>query len=221
MAGLSKLTSVGGTKNTLYNSAYKELAWSWLYSGMSPAQVQRALRGKGFEISLPVIINFQKIMEDEAMRQGGSAGMPLDSSGGEGNWKRAIEDIPAEKRIMNDGELLDLIIQRFMLQLQDGTAELSAAIALKAISMKKDMLGPKYKGQTVWSLMEAQMQFDKLTEILEEVVTHDQFQQIMAKMEGIGLVTTQRPNGIPADINLDRMVDAEAGTVDPLDEVSI
>lgn len=219
MAGLSKLTSVGGTKNTLYNSAYKELAWSWLYSGMSPAQVQRALRGKGFEISLPVIINFQKIMEDEAMRQGGSAGMPLDSSGGEGNWKRAVEEVPAEERIMNDGELLDLIIQRFMMQLQNGTAELSAAIALKAISMKKDMLGPKYKGQTVWSLMEAQMQFDKLTEILEEVVTHDQFQQIMAKMEGIGLVTTQRPNGIPADINLDRMVDAEAGMTDPVDDV--
>ena len=63
------------------------------------------------------------------------------------------------------------------------------------------------------------MQFDKLTEILEEVVTHDQFQQIMAKMENIGLVTTQNPAGIEPDLNLDRAVDAEAGMVDPVDAV--
>ena len=74
MAGLSKLTSVGGTKNKLYNSAYKELAWSWLYSGQSPSQVQRALRDKGFDVSLPVILNFQKIMEDEVKRGQTSAG---------------------------------------------------------------------------------------------------------------------------------------------------
>lgn len=218
MSGLSKLTSIGGTKNKIYNSAYKELAWSWLYSGQSPSQVQRALRDKGFDVSLPVVLNFQKIMEDEYRRQQ-SAGLPLNTGGGSGDFQKAIDAIPTDQRIMNDGELLDLIIQRFMQQVQNGTAELTAAVALKAISMKKDMLGAKYKGQTVWSLMEAQMQFDKLTEILEEVVTHDQFQQIMAKMENIGLVTTQKPAGIEPDLNLDRAVDTEAGMVDPTDAV--
>lgn len=218
MAGLSKLTSVGGTKNKLYNSAYKELAWSWLYSGQSPSQVQRALRDKGFDVSLPVILNFQKIMEDEVKRGQASAGLPLGTSGG-GDFVRAIEEVPTDQRIMNDGELLDLIIQRFMQQVKSGTAELSAAVALKAISMKKDMLGAKYKGQTVWSLMEAQMQFDKLTEILEDVVTHDQFQEIMSRMENIGLVTTQKPTGMLPDFNLDNAIDKEAGMLDPVDEV--
>lgn len=217
MAGLSKLTSLGGTKNSLYNSAYKELAWSWLYSGQSPSQVKRALADKGFDVSLPVIVNFQKIMEDEVKRGQSSAGLPLDAPGGD--FVRAVQEVPENQRIMNDGELLDLIIQRFMQQVQNGTAELSAAVALKAISMKKDMLGAKYKGQTVWSLMEAQMQFDKLTEILEEVVTHDQFQQIMARMENIGLVTTQQPRGIPSDMNLDRELDIESGMTDPVDDV--
>lgn len=218
MSGLSKLTSIGGTKNKLYNSPYKELAWSWLYSGQSPSQVQRALRDKGFDVSLPVLLNFQKIMEDEHKRQP-SAGLPLNAPGGDGDFRKAVESVPTDQRIMNDGELLDLIIQRFMQQVQNGTAELSAAVALKAISMKKDMLGAKYKGQTVWSLMEAQMQFDKLTEILEDVVTHDQFQQIMARMENIGLVTTQKPTGIQPDLNLDRVVDEEAGMLDPVDAV--
>lgn len=215
MAGLSKLTSIGGNKNTLYNSPYKELAWSWLYSGQSPSQVKRALADKGFDVSLPVVLNFQKIMEDE-MKRGGSTGLPLESSGGE-NFTRAIQEVPVNERIMNDGELLDLIIQRFMMQMKQGNVELSAAIALKAISMKKDMLGPKYKGQTVWSLMEAQMQFDKMTEILEEVVTHDQFQQIMARLESVGLVTTQQPRGTQPDLDLD----AEAGMTDPVDDEDI
>lgn len=215
MAGLSKITSLGGTKNSLYNSPYKELAWTWLYSGQSPSQVKRALADKGFDVSLPVVINFQKIMEDELKRGTGGAGFPLDV-GGSGSWRKAIDDIPADERIMNDGELLDLIIQRFMMQMKEGNVVLSAAIALKAISMKKEMLGPKYKGQTVWSLMEAQMQFDKLTEILEEVVTHDQFQQIMARLEGIGLVTTQKPGGIEPDFNIDKAIDEEAGVTDPL-----
>ena len=178
---------------------------------------QRALRDKGFDVSLPVILNFQKIMEDEVKRGQASAGLPLGTSGGD--FVRAVDEVPTDQRIMNDGELLDLIIQRFMQQVKSGTAELSAAVALKAISMKKDMLGAKYKGQTVWSLMEAQMQFDKLTEILEEVVTHDQFQEIMSRMENIGLVTTQKPTGMLPDFNLDNAIDKEAGMVDPVDEV--
>lgn len=215
MAGSSKKTSVGGVANTIYNSPYKELAWSWLAAGLSPAQVQRSLAEKGFNISLPVVYNFKEIMVDEAER-GMVSGMPIDGPVG----VDAVQAIPESMRIKNDGEVLDLIIQKFSAQLKTGEVDITPAVALKAIDMKKSMLGTKYKGQTVWSLMESQLQFDTLIEIMGKFITNDQFEAIMHELESKGAVTTQRPATVKdMDSILDRELAKELDVPDPLEHI--
>lgn len=215
MAGSSKKTSVGGVANTIYNSPYKELAWSWLAAGLSPAQVQRSLAEKGFNISLPVVYNFKEIMTDEAER-GMVSGMPIDGPVG----VDAVRVIPENMRIKNDGEVLDLIIQKFSAQLKTGEVDITPAVALKAIDMKKSMLGAKYKGQTVWSLMESQLQFDTLIEIMGKFITNDQFEAIMHELESKGAVTTQRPATVKdMDSILDRELAKELDVPDPLEHI--
>lgn len=215
MAGSSKKTSVGGVANTIYNSPYKELAWSWLAAGLSPAQVQRSLAEKGFNISLPVVYNFKEIMTDEAER-GMVSGMPIDGPVG----VDAVRVIPENMRIKNDGEVLDLIIQKFSAQLKTGEVDITPAVALKAIDMKKSMLGTKYKGQTVWSLMESQLQFDTLIEIMGKFITNDQFEAIMQELESKGAVTTQRPATVrDVESILDRELAKELDVPDPLEHI--
>lgn len=215
MAGSSKKTSVGGVANTIYNSPYKELVWSWLAAGLSPAQVQRSLAEKGFNISLPVVYNFKEIMTDEAER-GMVSGMPIDGPVG----VDAVRVIPENMRIKNDGEVLDLIIQKFSAQLKTGEVDITPAVALKAIDMKKSMLGTKYKGQTVWSLMESQLQFDTLIEIMGKFITNDQFEAIMQELESKGAVTTQRPATVrDMESILDRELAKELDVPDPLEHI--
>lgn len=205
------------TKNILYNSPYKEYAETLLRDGMRPTDVWRELANQGFDVAPNVVHNFAKILKelDEAKEEDSMSGYgilpPADT-------KAMVDSVPENERIRNDGEVLDLIIQRFASQLRAGQVAISPAVALKAIDMKKNMMGVKYKGQTVWSLMESQMQFDQLTKIINEVVTHEQFETIMAKLEHIGIVTTERPSGIAPNLDLDREIEREEGHVDPLRE---
>lgn len=221
MAGNSKKTSVGGVGNKIYNSPMKDLAWIWLSSGQSPSQVQRALAENGLDVSLPVVYNFREIMAEEEERKivsNSGSGVIIDSSVGEG-IRNAIDAVPDNLRIRNDGEVLDLVIQRFASQLKDGNVTITPAVALKAIDMKKSMLGTQYKGQTVWSLMESQLQFDRLSEVINKYVTHEQFEQIMEEMDRIGAVTTERPSGVTrAEKLMDKEFEAELDVEDPVVE---
>lgn len=218
MAGASKKTSAGGVGNKIYNSPLKELAWLWLSSGQSPAQVQRSLAENGLDVSLPVVYNFREIMADEEENKIVS-GVAIDSL--RVGTRDAIDAVPDSLRVRNDGEVLDLVIQRFATQLKEGNVTITPAVALKAIDMKKNMLGTQYKGQTVWSLMESQMQFDKLSEVLNKYVTHEQFEQIMEEMDRIGAVTTQRPAGV---VQAERLIaselDRELEVEDPVSSFS-
>ena len=217
MAGNSKKTSVGGVGNKIYNSPMKDLAWIWLSSGQSPSQVQRALAENGLDVSLPVVYNFREIMAEEEERKI-TSGVIIDSSVGEG-IRNAIDAVPDNLRIRNDGEVLDLVIQKFASQLKEGNVTITPAVALKAIDMKKSMLGTQYKGQTVWSLMESQLQFDRLSEVINKYVTHEQFEQIMEEMDRIGAVTTERPSGVTrAEKLMDKEFEAELDVEDPVVE---
>lgn len=216
MAGNSKKTSVGGVGNKIYNSPMKDLAWIWLSSGQSPSQVQRALAENGLDVSLPVVYNFREIMAEEEERKVVNSGMVIDPSLG-GGVRNAIDAVPDNLRIRNDGEVLDLVIQKFAAQLKEGNVTITPAVALKAIDMKKSMLGTQYKGQTVWSLMESQLQFDRLSEVINKYVTHEQFEQIMEEMDRIGAVTTERPSGVTrAEKLMDKEFEAELDVEDPV-----
>ena len=132
----------------------------------------------------------------------------------------AVRVIPENMRIKNDGEVLDLIIQKFSAQLKTGEVDITPAVALKAIDMKKSMLGTKYKGQTVWSLMESQLQFDTLIEIMGKFITNDQFEAIMQELESKGAVTTQRPATVrDVESILDRELAKELDVPDPLEHI--
>lgn len=214
-AGMAK-----GTGNVIYNSPYRDLAWMWLQDGQTPTAVQQELLNHGMKVSLPVVYNFQKLMTEieENRRNSTTAGLPLDGATIEESVT-SVYDVPEEFRIKNDSELLDLIIMRFMNQVKDGRATITVAAALKAIEMKKSMLGAKYKGQTVWSLMESQMQIDKLLEVMNKHITHDQFEAIVSELEGIGVVTTKRPEALGTPMNIDSELSHELVMSDPTQEV--
>lgn len=218
MAGLSKKTASPDVGNTVYNSPYRTLAWEWIRNGMPISAVKESLDEKGLHVTLPVLYNFRDIMEDAEMKSGGSGyytGSSFDPDDPTHTPLPAPQDVPESMRIKNDGEVLDLLILQFSNQLKSGEVSVTPAVALKAIDMKKSMLGPKYRGQTIWSLMESQLQIDKLLEVMNRHVTHDQFEAIVAEMENEGVVSTERPKSLGTVMNLDHEIDKEAGG-DPL-----
>lgn len=223
MAGKSRTTASPDVGNTIYNSPYRVLAWEWLRNGMPVTAVKEALDEKGLHVTLPVIYNFRDIMQDMEMKGGNTggyfAGSSFDSDETTPTPMPSPEDVPESLRIKNDGEVLDLIILKFANQLKAGEAEITPAVALKAIDMKKNMMGAKYRGQTIWSLMESQLQIDKLLEVMNRHVTHEQFEAIVAEMENDGVISTQRPKALGSILNLDREIDKEAGG-DPISDAT-
>lgn len=222
MAGKSKTTASPDVGNTVYNSPYRNLAWEWLRNGMPVAAVKEALEEKGLRVTLPVIYNFRDIMTDLEQKGGNPGGYfggtTLDGGSDTPTPMPSPENVPENMRIKNDGEVLDLLILKFASQLKAGEVEVTPAVALKAIDMKKNMMGAKYRGQTIWSLMESQLQIDKLLEVMNRHVTHEQFEAIVAEMESEGVVSTQRPKELGSMINLDKELDRETGG-DPIDSV--
>lgn len=226
----SKNTASPNVGNSIYNSPYKLMTWEWLKNGMPISAVKEALDEKGFNVTLPVIYNFRDIMQDYESQYGEVSsgeftGSYMEDEDDEDNPSNppfpdmsSPENVPESLRIKNDGEVLDLLILKFAHQLKTGTMNVTPAVALKAIDMKKNMLGAKYRGQTIWSLMESQLQIDKLLEVMNRHVTHEQFEAIVAEMEQSGVVTTQRPKPLGSSmLNLDSVLNSEdKSTVDPI-----
>ena len=50
------------------------------------------------------------------------------------------------------------------------------------------------------------MQFDRLSEVINKYVTHEQFEKIMEEMDRIGAVTTERPTGVAS---AERIINSE------------
>ena len=180
MAGKSKTTASPDVGNSIYNSPYRDLAWQWLRNGMPVAVVKEALDEKGMSVTLPVIYNFRDIMLDFEAKGGNTggyfAGSTFDGKDDTVEPMPSPEDVPENQRIKNDGEVLDLLILKFANQLKMGEVTVTPAVALKAIDMKKNMLGAKYRGQTIWSLMESQLQIDKLIVILDCLILYSKME---------------------------------------------
>ena len=212
MAGASKRTASPDVGNTVYNSPYRKLAWDLIRNGMPIPVVRDELEEKGLKVTPPVLHNFKAIMEDFERQQGNSdyySSPAFDPEDPTNIPLPSPQDVPDDMRIKNDGEVLDMLILQFSNQLRNGEVNVTPAVALKAMDMKKSMLGPKYRGQTIWGLMESQMQIDKLLEIMNRHITHDQFEAIIAEMESEGVVSTQRPKALSSVIDLDAEITKE------------
>lgn len=178
-------------QNKLYTSRYSDMAWEYLENGCSPQQVLEILRGVDptFKISLPTIYDFQAIMEKE--HRGDEETDALITLGGTLDPKTAIK---------YDGVLLDGIIALGLEDLKARKLKLTLPVILKAMEMKKDLLGASYRGQTIWGLMDYQQQFDQLVEVLAKRCPATVFEEIIEDLKELGwAATADKMGSVPMD----------------------
>ena len=168
-----------GTKgaNKIYGSPYHEMVENYLDSGMTPEQITNVLASIAptFAVSIPTIYAFKKRLEEDREKE------ELATVGG---------TVDPEQAIKYDGMLLDLIINQGMDALKLGELRLTVPMVLKAMEMKKELLGVEYRGQTVWGLLDSQKQFDELVEIIHRRCPADVFEQIIEDLKELGWATT-------------------------------
>lgn len=162
--------------NKLLHSQYKSLAWSWLQAGQSPNQVKTALENMGFSIALPAIYRFKEIMENEIVILG-----PSSSSS------------PEDINMKNDCVYLDALIERGLHQLREGQVRVTPPMVLKALDTKRAMVGAKYKGDTLWGLLDITEQFDTLIDVLNAHLDRHTYDLVIEELEKKGFASTSRP----------------------------
>lgn len=171
---------VKGT-NKIYSSQYKQMIWEYLEGGCSPKQIIEIMRGvnPSFKISIPTVYEFQTIMQKEANEEAEQA--ELYTLGNTIDPKTAIK---------HDGILLDSIIALGLEDLKSRKMKLTLPVVLKAIEMKKEMIGVEYRGQTIWGLLDYQKQFDQLVEVLSKRCPTSVFDTIIEDLKELGWAST-------------------------------
>ncbi len=171
---------VKGT-NKIYSSQYKQMIWEYLEGGCSPKQIIEIMRGvnPSFKISIPTVYEFQTIMQKEANEEAEQA--ELYTLGNTIDPKTAIK---------HDGILLDSIIALGLEDLKSRKMKLTLPVVLKAIEMKKEMIGVEYRGQTIWGLLDYQKQFDQLVEVLSKRCPASVFDAIIEDLKELGWAST-------------------------------
>lgn len=171
---------VKGT-NKIYSSQYKQMIWEYLEGGCSPKQIIEIMRGvnPSFKISIPTVYEFQALMEKE--QEAEAEQEELYTLGNTIDPKTAIK---------HDGILLDSIIALGLEDLRSRKMKLTLPVVLKAIEMKKEMIGAEYRGQTIWGLLDYQKQFDQLVEVLAKRCPASVFDTIIEDLKELGWAST-------------------------------
>lgn len=167
--------------NKLYDSAYKETAWDWLKGGMSPAEVVSGLKNMGFSVSLPVVYRFKQMMEEQE---------ELDNAGGFAKSSTAEENsnlpktVDPEQAVKNDAQLLDLIINAAhgMYIEHPESVNTSPQLAIKAIELKRTLMGKNYSGHTLWGVDEYKRRFKELMEVINMFVRQETWDLIIDEL---------------------------------------
>jgi hypothetical protein len=157
------------------------LIWEYLKSGLTPKQVIDVMQGVDpkFRLTEPTLYEFKKLMEkEEQVKEDYSLGGTIDPV----------------SAIKNDGLLLDVVINKGLTMLQKNQLPLSLPMVLKAMDMKKGLLGVEYRGQTVWGLLDYQKQFDQLVNVLSKRCPTAIFNQILDDLKAMGWATTDMPH---------------------------
>ncbi len=181
---------VKGT-NKIYSSQYKQMIWEYLEGGCSPKQVLDIMRGvnPSFKISIPTVYEFQTLMQKEMQTEADQE--ELYTLGNTIDPKTAIK---------HDGILLDSIIALGLEDLKSRKMKLTLPVVLKAIEMKKEMIGVEYRGQTIWGLLDYQKQFDQLVDVLAKRCPTSVFEAIIEDLKELGWASTAKKMG---SLNID------------------
>jgi hypothetical protein len=181
---------VKGT-NKIYSSQYKQMIWEYLEGGCSPKQVLDIMRGvnPSFKISIPTVYEFQTLMQKEMQTEAEQE--ELYTLGNTIDPKTAIK---------HDGILLDSIIALGLEDLKSRKMKLTLPVVLKAIEMKKEMIGVEYRGQTIWGLLDYQKQFDQLVDVLAKRCPTSVFEAIIEDLKELGWASTAKKMG---SLNID------------------
>lgn len=175
------------------SSRHRALIDSYLDQKLSPAQIIAAVTqlDPTFSITEPTLYKYKKDREKQnTMRD-------VITCGGSINPDTAVK---------NDGMVLDLIINQGMENLKTGEATITIPMVLKAMEMKKDLLGVKYHGQTVWALVDYQQQFNDLIQVLGRRVPQAMLDMIIEDLRELGWTDT-----MSSDISTDSLLGNYAG----------
>lgn len=159
------------------SSRHRALIDSYLDQKLSPAQIIAAVTqiDSSFSITEPTLYKYKKDREKQNTMQ------DVITCGG------TINPVTAVK---NDGIVLDLIINQGMESLKNGEATITIPMVLKAMDMKKDLLGVTYKGQTIWALFDYQKQFDDLIQVLGKRLPQTMLDLIIEDLRELGWTDT-------------------------------
>ncbi len=185
------------SQNKVADSPHSELVWEYLKGGLSPRQIIDIMAGidPEFSVSEPTLYEYKRIREREEQEA------ERYTLGG------AVDPIEA---IKNDGLLLDVIINKGLELLKANRVKITLPMILKAMDMKKALLGVEYRGQTVWGLLDSQKQFDQLVTVLSRRCPTTIFDQIVEDLREMGWATTDMPHGTIETVNLDNLEDEDA-----------
>lgn len=179
-------------RNKISESPHSELIWDYLKGGLSPRQVLDIMQGidPEFSVSEPTLYEYKRMREREERET------DRYTLGGQMDPMEAIK---------NDGLLLDVIINKGLNLLQMDRVQITLPMVLKAMEMKKSLLGVEYRGQTVWGLLDSQKQFDQLVSVLSKRCPTTVFNQIVEDLKEMGWATTDMPHGTIPLVSLDEM----------------
>jgi len=142
-----------------------------------------------FKISIPTVYEFQTLMQKEMQTEAEQE--ELYTLGNTIDPKTAIK---------HDGILLDSIIALGLEDLKSRKMKLTLPVVLKAIEMKKEMIGVEYRGQTIWGLLDYQKQFDQLVDVLAKRCPTSVFEAIIEDLKELGWASTAKKMG---SLNID------------------
>lgn len=173
-------------QNKIYDSRYRQMVWEYLEGGCTPKQIVEILRGVDptFKVSVPTIYEFGTMMKAEQ-----------DADTGMSDLLTLGNTIDPKTAIKYDGVLLDSIISFGLEDLRLRKLKLTLPVVLKAMEMKKEMLGAEYRGQTIWGLMDYQKQFDQLVEVLAKRCPATIFEKIIEDLQDLGWASTAKKMG--------------------------
>ena len=192
--------------NKLYdNKILRRRAWEWLKSGMSLREVREALIAQGTKYALSTISAFKDLMiqetgeeiqeddyEIDVEKAISSIGTPVSRRGGKSaskgkNVQEKIKDVfGLDGLVTNDAQVIDVLISKGFQSMLSGNFEITPQTVMKALELKKAMLGKEYSGQTAWSVQDLQSKLTLLLNVVNKHTDSSTWERIMRDLEEAG-----------------------------------
>lgn len=194
--------------NKLYsNRAMRKKAWEWLKAGLSLREVRESLIGLGHKYALSTIAAFKDIMMQETgeeiyedsgddfvidtkreLEKVGTAVSADKKKFGKyaDNKKKIADAFDLEDLVSNDAQVIDVLISKGFQSMLSGDFQVTPQTVMKALELKKAMLGKDYAGQTAWNVQELQSKLSLLLSVVNKHSDSATWERIMRDLEEAG-----------------------------------